>query len=433
MMVTVSVSVPPFPSDTVRVNVTVSPDASTSGAVNVGAGPVRVIVGVLSLSHEYDRESLSGSVEPLPSRVTVTPSFTVWVLPASAVGGRLAATLSTMMVTVSVSVPPFPSDTVRVNVTVSPDASTSGAVNVGAGPVRVIVGVLSLSHEYDRESLSGSVEPLPSRVTVTPSFTVWVLPASAVGGRLAATLSTMMVTVSVSVPPFPSDTVRVNVTVSPDASTSGAVNVGAGPVRVIVGVLSLSHEYDRESLSGSVEPLPSRVTVTPSFTVWVLPASAVGGRLAATLSTMMVTVSVSVPPFPSDTVRVNVTVSPDASTSGAVNVGAGPVRVIVGVLSLSHEYDRESLSGSVEPLPSRVTVTPSFTVWVLPASAVGGRLAATLSTMMVTVSVSVPPFPSDTVRVNVTVSPDASTSGAVNVGGRAGQGDRRGAVAFPRV
>ena len=96
---------------------------------------------------------------------------------------------------------------------------------------------------------------------------------------------------------------------------------------MIVGVLSLSHEYDRESLSGSVEPLPSRVTVTPSFTVWVLPASAVGGRLAATLSTMMVTVSVSVPPFPSDTVRVNVTVSPDASTSGAVNVGTGPVRL----------------------------------------------------------------------------------------------------------
>ena len=142
---------------------------------------------------------------------------------------------------------------------------------------------------------------------------------------MAATLLTVMVTVSVSVPPFSSSTVRVNVTVAPDAPTGGAMNVGAGPVRVIVGVLSLSHEYDRESPSGSDESLPSRVTVVPSFTVWTSPASAVGGWLDASVTVTFSTRWLPVPKGPMDVMFASYT--PEEWLTSVFNSKVLPVKL----------------------------------------------------------------------------------------------------------
>ena len=81
--------------------------------------------------------------------------------------------------------------------------------------------------------------------------------------------------------------------------------------------------------------------------------------------TVMVTVSVSVSVPVSVTVSVNV-MSVFSSTSGAVNLGISvsePVSVTAGPPVCSHRYVRESpSSGSLEPVPSSVTVSPGITV-----------------------------------------------------------------------
>ena len=86
-------------------------------------------------------------------------------------------------------------------------------------------------------------------------------------------------------------------------------------------------------------------------------------------------------------------------TEGAVNDGVAVLAfwsvMPWGAVQL---YDRESLSGSEEDEPLRLTVAPSGTVWALPASAVGGWL--TFLTVTTTVSVSVA-APSETVSVRV--------------------------------
>ena len=126
------------------------------------------------------------------------------------------------------------------------------------------------------------------------------------------------------------------------------------------------------SPSGSVEPEPSRVTVSPTFTVWLFPASAVGARLCWT--TRMVTVSISESSTLSVMVSRNTRVS---ALPGATNVGDDTVWLDIVTMVPDiwlHEYDMASPSGSVEPEPSRVTVSPTFTVWFAPASVVGGLL-----------------------------------------------------------
>ena len=65
--------------------------------------------------------------------------------------------------------------------------------------------------------------------------------------------------------------------------------------------------------------------------------------------------------------------------------------------------------GSLEPLPSRLTVAPAITVWSGPALADGawlGVLAVTVQS-----SVSVPPFESVTVSVTMIVCPFVASLG----------------------
>ena len=79
------------------------------------------------------------------------------------------------------------------------------------------------------------------------------------------------------------------------------------------------------SFSGSLEPLPLRLTLAPEATVWSGPALAVGGLFAAL--TLIVTESVSQALLGSQTWRSNVSV---AGPVGAVNDGVAvlaPLRV----------------------------------------------------------------------------------------------------------
>ena len=138
--------------------------------------------------------------------------------------------------------------------------------------------------------------------------------------------------------------------------------------------------------------------MSPSFTVWSLPAVAVGASLAPAV-TVIVTVSVWVALEVSLTVSSKTRLASAASCEGAVKLGVvvvSPVRVTDGVPDdCRQEYVIASLSGS-DPLPDRVTESPSFTVRSLPALAVGDWLLAV--TVMVTLSVP------DALRSSVTVS-----------------------------
>ena len=175
---------------------------------------------------------------------------------------------------------------------------------------------------------------LPSRVTTAPSPTVWSGPAFAAGASFAPAV-TVTVTVSVS-DLSPSLTVRVKVSDAFAASWDGAVKVGfavVAPVRITSGVPSVwDQEYVRVSPeSRSLLPLPSRVTLAPSATVWSAPALAAGWLLFLTV--IVTSSAVDSLLLASVTLRVNVMgVSP--LTSGAVKVGltvVAPVRVTVGV------------------------------------------------------------------------------------------------------
>ena len=75
-------------------------------------------------------------------------------------------------------------------------------------------------------------------------------------------------------------------------------------------------------------PLPDRVTRSPSFTVWSVPAFAVGSSLSARTVTFTVSVMLSLPTV---IVSVNVRTS-SAVRSGAVKLGVAvvaPVNVTV--------------------------------------------------------------------------------------------------------
>ena len=134
----------------------------------------------------------------------------------------------------------------------------------------------------------------------------------------------MIVTVAVS-GLVPSDTVSVK-TILP--LVAGAVNVGiadVGLVSITFRPEVITQEYVRLSPSGSVEPVPSRVTEAPRTTARSSPASAPGASF-----TVILTVSVSllgIGSVLSDTVRVIVTL-PDV---GAVNVGLAVVSSVIVV------------------------------------------------------------------------------------------------------
>ena len=150
---------------------------------------------------------------------------------------------------------------------------------------------------------------------------------------------TSTVSVSLSVPNV---TVRLNVSVtSSPAVTSGAVKLGvavAAPVSVTVGLPPVwLHEYSSGQPTAGLEPLPSKLTASPSYTVWSGPASATNKGETVPADTVTFTVSVSLSgnsvPAPNVTVRLNVSVT-SAVTSGAVKLGvsvAAPVRLTVGV------------------------------------------------------------------------------------------------------
>src|SRR6185295_11431464 len=107
-----------------------------------------------------------------------------------------------------------------------------------------------------------------------------------------------------------------------------------------------------------------------------------------------------------------------AAIIGAVKVGfwaVGSSNATAGPAVCVQEYVNESPSGSELALPSRITSSvPSFTVWLGPALATGGWLV--FCTLMLTVSLEAPPFPSPTVSLKVRTAPPEPTSGAVNVG-----------------
>ncbi len=96
--------------------------------------------------------------------------------------------------------------------------------------------------------------------------------------------------------------------------------------------------------------------------------------------TVTVTVSESLAPCRSVTVSLNVSV---VGLSSAVKLGLATdvlLRATLGPAGCSHECLRLSPSGSLLPEPSRVTITPVFTVWFEPALAVGARFT-TMSTV----------------------------------------------------
>ena len=222
-----------------------------------------------------------------------------------------------------------------------------------------------------------------------------MLPAFAVGARF--TFFTVIVTSSVSEPPWLSRTVSRNVR-AVLAVTSGAVNVGDATLELLsvtLGPARWLHEYLRGSPSGSL-PEPASVTVVRSFTIRLFPASAVGSRF--TFLTVTVTWSVSLSD-PSLTVSSN-RISESAVTSG-VKYGVAvvaPCSVTDGPEIRRQRYVSWSRSGSELPVPSRSTRVRSSTVWSSPASASGGRF--TFRTVTVTWSVSLS-GPSLTLSSNV--------------------------------
>ena len=214
-------------------------------------------------------------------------------------------------------------------------------------------------------SPSGSDEPVASRETVAASSTVWSGPASACGGSFGGAVGeTVIVTVSVAIPPSSSLTSTSNVSVV-EVSMAGAVNEGVAAFafwRETDGPAVWVQAYERVSPSGSDEPVASSVTDVPSLTVWLGPASAVGGSFVGW--TVISTVSVSVPPLSSltSTWKVSVVAVP---ASGAVNDGVAVLAFwseTDGPLVWVQAYESASPSGSDEPVASNETDAPSSTV-----------------------------------------------------------------------
>ena len=105
------------------------------------------------------------------------------------------------------------------------------------------------------------------------------------------------------------------------AATDGAVKVGFAAVALLsvaVGPAVWDQAQVRVWLSGSRLALPSRVTVSPSVTVWSAPALAVGAVLTWTATCTVSAVEAR--PSGSVTVRLKVR-TVVVSTSGAVKVG----------------------------------------------------------------------------------------------------------------
>ena len=141
------------------------------------------------------------------------------------------------------------------------------------------------------------------------------------------------------------------------------------------------------SLSASVEPLPSRVTVSPVATFWSTPALATGGVLA-----VMITVSGALSTVPSLTTNwASYVPARSATKEGLAVLPPDRAAVLVAGTVVSDQLKvKVSLSASVEPLPSRVTVSPVATFWSVPALATGGMLIFTCPSTLVAGRMSSP-------------------------------------------
>ena len=110
--------------------------------------------------------------------------------------------------------------------------------------------------------------------------------------------------------------------------------------------------------------------MSPTLRDWSSPASATG----RVLRVVMRTVSGALESVPSLTMSW-ITYSPGRSARnvGPTAVGIASTAVLpAGRVSIDQAKVSGEPSGSCEPLPSRVTVTPRSIVWSSPASAMGG-------------------------------------------------------------
>src|SRR6476646_9584081 len=118
--------------------------------------------------------------------------------------------------------------------------------------------------------------------------------------------------------------------------------------------------------SGSLLPLPSKVTLSPAFTVWSEPALATGVWLGGGIYlSVTLTVFVLDAFLSSVIVRLNARSVSEDMLEGAVNVAislSAPVKLTDGPAVCIHEYLIGSPSGSLLPLPSNETTYPAFTV-----------------------------------------------------------------------
>ena len=419
--VTVSVAVSPPGSVTVSVKVSTASLARLEGAVKVGCAAVVLLSVTLApavWAQAKVRVWLSGSELALPSRVTAAPSATRWSAPAFADGASFAPAV-TVTVTVSES-DLSPSLRVSVKVSAAFAASCEGAVKVAVGvlaPASFTVGepAVWVQAYVTVSPRSRSLLPLPSRVTAALSATVWSGPALAAGGWL---FFTVIVTSSVEVLSAPSVTVRTKV-MGVSSVISGAVKVGlavSAPVRVTTGSILVIggsgggggwpaggglggggnavsfwvQAQVRVSSSGSLVPLPSRVTNAPSRTLRSAPAFAVGAWLFAAVTTVTVTVSVALRPPGSVTARVKVSAVFWVSPVGAGKLGVAVVAPVKVTDGLPPVWDQAKvstwLSGSVLPLPSRVTVAPIAAWRSAPALAVGAESSSSIAAVTVPVT-----------------------------------------------
>src|SRR5262245_36512804 len=90
---------------------------------------------------------------------------------------------------------------------------------------------------------------------------------------------------------------------------------------------------------------------------------------------VMVTKSGRLESCPSSTTSWNTMVAPPGPTNGAVKLGVAAVgfmRVTAGPDTCVQLNASDSLSGSLDAEPSRLTAEPSLRVWSGPAFAIGG-------------------------------------------------------------
>src|SRR4051812_19505765 len=351
---------------------------------------------------------------PAPCNCTTVFSSTVWLLPAATVGGRF--TCETETLTVPVVVAPRASVTAswKLNfVFASVSVGTTNCACAVLALTRPTVGPPVWNQKNERASPSPSVEPLPSRVTVLRSAAVLGPPATTFGPWLPWSTVTLTVVVVVSIPSRTASW-KTNVV---SLSTSGAVKNGDGSVALLSAMTgaagdSCVQEKVIASPSGSV-PAPCNCTTVFVWTVWLMPAVAVGGRFTWATATLTVDVAVAKEASVTLSWKVNVEFPVTVGTANCAMAVFAPTMPTGGPLVWNQKNERASPSASVEPLPSRVTVVRSSAVGEAAASAMGAWFA--WITVMLTVDGALLTWPSFTTRANVSTV-GVATSGPMNVG-----------------